>query len=77
MAASFQSISSTREEYIATIESLKAIAPTEPKANEKRSKIEQGHLALIKALEERIEAIDLEIAVSVRHQFSLLFRHHS
>jgi hypothetical protein len=77
MAASFQSISSTREEYIATVESLKASGPTEPKANEKRSKIEQGHLTLVKALEERIEAIDFETSVSVRHQFSLLFRHHS
>lgn len=74
MAASFQTISSTREEYIATIESLRASAPSEPKANEKRSKIEQGHLALIKALEDRIEVIDHEIAVSVRPYPSLLAR---
>jgi hypothetical protein len=71
MAASFQTISSTREEYIATLESIKASAPTEPKSNEKRSKLEQSHLALVKALEDRIEVIDHEIAVSARSQFDL------
>jgi hypothetical protein len=64
MAATFQTISSTREEYVATIESIKATAPTEPKANEKRSKAELNHLALVKALEDRIEAVDNEINVS-------------
>jgi hypothetical protein len=64
MAATFQTISSTREEYIATIESIKASAPTEPKGNEKRSKTELNHLALVKALEDRIEAVDNEINVS-------------
>lgn len=64
MAATFQTISSTREEYIATIESLKSNGPTEPKGNEKRSKTEVNHLALVKALEERVEAIDHELNVS-------------
>ena len=64
MAATFQTISSTREEYVATIESIKASGPTEPKGNEKRSKAEQNHLALVKALEDRLEAVDNEINVS-------------
>lgn len=72
MAATFQTISSTREEYIATIESIKASAPSEPKANEKRSKTELSHLALVKALEDRIEAVDTEISVSTSLQ-AILF----
>ena len=44
---------------------MKAAAPSEPKAGEKRSKIEQGHLTLVKALEERLSEIDAEIAVSM------------
>jgi hypothetical protein len=63
ITATFQTISSTREEYIATIEKLKASAPSEPKKG-KRTKPEQSHLALIAALENRIELIDAELNVS-------------
>ncbi|KAF8140600.1 hypothetical protein EV363DRAFT_1393497 [Boletus edulis] len=58
ITATFQTISSTREEYLAVIESLKATAP---KA-EKKSKIEQAHRALIEALESRVDIIGAEIA---------------
>jgi len=64
ITATFHTISSTREEYIATIDSLKASAPPEPKKGQKRTKLEQSHLALIAALEKRIEAIDGELNVS-------------
>lgn len=62
MTATFQTISSTREEYITTIENLKASAPPEVKGR-KKTKIEASHLSLIATLENRIEAIDTEIAV--------------
>ena len=64
ITASFHSISSTREEYIATIEKLKASAPPDLKKGQKRTKPEQSHLALIVALEKRIEVIDAELNVS-------------
>jgi hypothetical protein len=65
ITATFQTISSTREEYIATIENLKAMAPpAELKKGQKRSKLEQAHLHLIAALEARIESIDAELVVS-------------
>lgn len=69
MAATFQTISSTREEYIATVESLKASGPDDSKSSEKRSKVEQNHLALVKSLEDRIEGIDNELNVSDVPQF--------
>lgn len=59
--ATFQTISSTREEYVAVIENLKATAPPELKKKQKRSKLEQAHLALIATLENRIETIDAEL----------------
>ncbi|KAF9459832.1 hypothetical protein BDZ94DRAFT_1224190 [Collybia nuda] len=59
--ATFSTVSSTRGEYIDLIEELKASAPPELKKGEKRSKLEQGHIALIKILESRIEAIDAEL----------------
>ena len=65
ITATFQAITSSREEYVAFLEQMKAAAPSEPKAGEKRSKIEQGHLTLVKALEERLSDIDAEIAVSI------------
>lgn len=46
------------------IEKLKSSAPSEPKAGEKRSKIDAGHLTLVKVLEDRLAVIDAEIAVS-------------
>ena len=60
ITATFQTISSTREEYLAVIESLKATTPQ----THKRSKIEQAHLALIEALESRVDVINAELAVS-------------
>lgn len=65
MAATFESVASTREDYIATIEGIKSAGPNNNgKPNEKRSKIEQNHLALVKALEDRVEKIDHESNVS-------------
>ncbi|KAJ7925964.1 hypothetical protein B0H13DRAFT_1974060 [Mycena leptocephala] len=61
MSATFQTISSTREEYLAVIEELKASAPPELKKGEKRSKLEQSHITLIGTLEGRVEAIDAEL----------------
>lgn len=66
ITATFQTVSSTKEEYLATIENLKATAPHEPKKGKKRTKLENAHIALIAALEARIEAIDVELAVSGR-----------
>lgn len=64
MTATFQTISSTREEYLSIIADLKAIAPRELKKGQKRTKLETSHIKLIKDLEDRIEAIDAELAVS-------------
>ncbi|KAJ6621174.1 hypothetical protein B0H10DRAFT_2163282 [Mycena sp. CBHHK59/15] len=62
MTATFQTVASTREEYLAVIEQLKASAPPELKKGEKRLKLETSHLTLIATLEGRIEAIDAELA---------------
>ncbi|KAJ7492443.1 hypothetical protein FB451DRAFT_1218323 [Mycena latifolia] len=61
MTATFQTVASTREEYMAVIEELKASAPPELKKGEKRSKLEQSHINLIATLESRIDAIDAEL----------------
>lgn len=58
VTATFQTASSTRADYLALIESLKASAPQ----SEKKSKIEQAHVALIQFLESRIVTIDAELA---------------
>jgi hypothetical protein len=63
MTATFQTVSSTREEYMGIIEELKTSAPPELKKGQKRSKLEQSHLTLIGTLESRIEAIDAELLV--------------
>ncbi|KAH7930423.1 hypothetical protein BV22DRAFT_1191253 [Leucogyrophana mollusca] len=60
ITATFQTVSSTREEYMATIDNLKAIAP--PPEQKKLSKLEVAHQALVRALEARVEIIDAEIA---------------
>ncbi|KAJ7110032.1 hypothetical protein C8R44DRAFT_270447 [Mycena epipterygia] len=62
MTATFQTIASTREEYVGVVEELKASAPAELKKGEKRSKLDQSHINLIAALESRFEAIDIELA---------------
>jgi hypothetical protein len=59
VTSTFQTVSSTREEYVALIGKLKASAPTKPK-----SKVEFAHQNLILALEGRLEAIDKESTVS-------------
>ncbi|TFK30897.1 hypothetical protein FA15DRAFT_580265 [Coprinopsis marcescibilis] len=60
--ASFHSVSSTREEYLALIEQLRKELPPAPKKGQKRSKLEQSHISLIESLEGRIEAIDADLA---------------
>ncbi|RPD55906.1 hypothetical protein L226DRAFT_528548 [Lentinus tigrinus ALCF2SS1-7] len=62
ITATFQTIASTRDEYMAILEKVKEAAPSEPKAGEKRSKLETAHLALLKALQDRVEVIDNELA---------------
>ncbi|KAJ7070860.1 hypothetical protein C8F01DRAFT_1108110 [Mycena amicta] len=61
VTATFHMVSTTREEYMAVIEELKANAP-QPKKGEKRLKVDLFHFSLIASLEGRIEAIDVESA---------------
>ncbi|KAH9858015.1 hypothetical protein C2E23DRAFT_802329 [Lenzites betulinus] len=68
ITATFQTIASTRDEYIAIVEKVKAGAPSESKPGARRSKLETAHLALLKALEDRIEIIDNELARIQRAQ---------
>lgn len=65
ITATFQPVSSTREEYLSVIEDLKASGPGELKKGQKRSKLEQAHIALTNTLEGRMEVIDMELAVSL------------
>lgn len=67
ITAAFQAVCSTRDEYLAMIEKLKSTAPSEPKFGERRSKPEQAHLNLLKAMEDRVPAIDAAIVVSCTH----------
>lgn len=64
ITATFQSIASTKEEYLATIEQLKHSAPAETKRGQKRTKLEQAHLGLVEVLQSRVEEIDAELTVS-------------
>jgi hypothetical protein len=59
VTSTFQTVSSTREEYVTLIEKLKTSAPIKPKL-----KVERAHQNLITALEGRLEAIDKELTVS-------------
>ncbi|KAI0639587.1 hypothetical protein C8Q77DRAFT_1081943 [Trametes polyzona] len=68
ITATFQTIASTRDEYMAILEKVKDSAPAEPKAGERRSKLEIAHLALLKALQDRVEVIDNELARIQRAQ---------
>ncbi|KAJ7446470.1 hypothetical protein B0H11DRAFT_2084887 [Mycena galericulata] len=61
MTATFQTVASTREEYLLVLEELKASSPPELKKGEKRSKMEQSHLNLVTVLDGRLEAIDAEL----------------
>jgi rubrerythrin len=62
ITSEFRAIAETKEEYLAAIQKLKDGAPTS--THKKLSKSEKAHLALIGALENRIDAIDAELAVS-------------
>ncbi|GBE77729.1 hypothetical protein SCP_0106110 [Sparassis crispa] len=61
ITATFQTIASTREEYMAIVDKVKESAPSEPKPGERRTKLELAHLALLKALQDRMEVIDAEL----------------
>jgi len=56
VTSTLQTVSSSREEYVALIERLKASAPTKPKL-----KAEIAHQNLVAALEGRLEMIDKEL----------------
>lgn len=58
-------MASTRDEYVTLVEQLKETVPSAPKAGERRTKAESNHIALVQALEDRLPAIDAEIAVSL------------
>jgi hypothetical protein len=65
VTATFGSVSSTKEEYLSVIERLKNALPSTPsKGSKRKSKHETNHEALIKALEDRLGGIDVELAVS-------------
>ncbi|KAH9944232.1 uncharacterized protein BXZ73DRAFT_87172 [Epithele typhae] len=61
ISATFQTVSSSRDEFMAFLETVKETASSEPKFGERRSKLEIAHSALLKALQERIEVIDSEL----------------
>jgi len=63
LTASFKAVSSTREEYLAVIDHLKAVLPVSK--GKRRPKNEQNHADLIHRLEQRIGTIDQEINVSL------------
>ncbi len=65
ITAVFQSVSSSRDEYVALTEKLKQNGPSDTKGADRRSKLEHGHIALTKALEDRLPVIDAELAVSL------------
>ncbi|KAG1828108.1 hypothetical protein EV424DRAFT_1387217 [Suillus variegatus] len=58
ITATFQTVSSTRAEYISVIEKLKASSPQ----GDRKNKLEQAHTALVKALESRIDLVDADLA---------------
>ncbi|KAF9041719.1 hypothetical protein BDZ89DRAFT_1090131 [Hymenopellis radicata] len=62
--STFESIASTREEFLNIIEQLKQELPNDPESSRppRPKKIENQHLALIKSLEERVPLIDAEIS---------------
>ena len=60
VTSTFQTVSSTREEYVALIEKLKASASPKPKL-----KVEFAHQNLIAVLEGRLEVIDKELVVRI------------
>ena len=71
ITATFQAVSSTRDEYVLLLQKIKDTAPSEPSRGEKRSKLETAHLAVVKSLEGRLEVIDNELAVSKTNDASM------
>jgi hypothetical protein len=71
VTSTFQTASSTREEYVALIGKVKASAPIKPK-----SKAEFAHQNLLTVLEGRLEIVDKELTVrflrGVVHRFLAL-----
>ncbi|PBK76777.1 hypothetical protein ARMSODRAFT_948612 [Armillaria solidipes] len=68
MSSTFETLASTREDYMAVIERLKASAPN-PKKSSRVAHVKRGeaqHSALISSLEERVPVIDAEIARAQR-----------
>jgi hypothetical protein len=63
LSSSFKAISTTREEYAAVVENLKSTLPPIRKG-QRRPKNDLLQSALIDSLEDRVEAIDHELAVS-------------
>nr|BDS00034.1 uncharacterized protein UP11 [Mycoleptodonoides aitchisonii] len=63
ITATFQTVASSRDEYMALLEKVKQTAPPDGKEGARRTKLEQAHLVLVKNLEERIQIIDNELAV--------------
>ncbi|KAG6901469.1 hypothetical protein C0995_011489 [Termitomyces sp. Mi166 len=62
VTSAFNAVSTTRDEYLALIENLKASKPPDLKKGERRSRFDAAHILLIATLEGRIEAIDEELA---------------
>ncbi len=58
VTSTLQTVSSTRDEYVALVEKLKASATRKPKL-----KTEIAHQNLISVLEGRLEVVDKELAV--------------
>nr|BCB28858.1 hypothetical protein UP11 [Mycoleptodonoides aitchisonii] len=62
ITATFQTVASSRDEYMVLLEKVKQTAPPDGKEGARRTKLEQAHLVLVKNLEERIQIIDNELA---------------
>jgi hypothetical protein len=66
--ATFNAISSTKDEYLKAIEELKKDAPSK---KPKMTKLDLGHHSLIDILEKKLEDIEAEFAVRVSYQVPL------
>ncbi|KAI0706118.1 hypothetical protein BC835DRAFT_1312389 [Cytidiella melzeri] len=62
VTSTFQCVCSTPAEYTIWLEELRQTAPSEAKGGERRTKPELGHMALVKAAEDRLPAIEAELA---------------
>ena len=70
ITATFHTISSTREEYITTIEELKESAPPAPKKGQKWTKFELSHLA--HGVTPNLQGFTVEVSLSTRARQSRL-----